>query len=127
MSDVQERRYLTAEEGDRIREMSQAGVTVGEIAAELGRSARTVSRWRVKNHLAMTPGRRLTEPERAWARAVVQEGMPIVWVAETLDIDRGAIRNIAPATPEGVAGWKSVWGQIRYDPALIELHREFAP
>lgn len=107
--------------------MTEADQPIAAIAAEVGTTERTVSRWRAKMRLAKPAGRPLTPDERRWVLAAVADGVPLNWIAETLDRNVGTIGRVTSANPESLAAWKSIWGEIRYNDSLVELHREFAP
>lgn len=68
-------------------------------------------------------------PEWEWARRALAEGVPAVWVAESVSIGVKGLRKVAGV--HGVSttsvGFRSVLGHIRGNPALLKLHEEFQP
>ncbi|MBB4667074.1 hypothetical protein BKA24_001783 [Microbacterium marinum] len=107
----------------------------GAIAAAFGVSERTVARAEVEFKLREPAPHAPPLPFEleAWAQGLMAEGMPASWVAEDLDVRGNIARGIrarhmdADQRAEVDAEWRSVWGDIRRNEELLELHRQFAP
>lgn len=73
---------------------------------------------------------RLEGEVRTRAQQLLADGQPAPWVSETLNLAADKVRELAKARPDHdthIAEWQEVWPQIRRHPALLELHRQFAP
>lgn len=72
----------------------------------------------------------LTPDVRARAQQLLADGQPATWVREELGLNSDQIYNISKDIPnraEHVLAWQQVWAQIRRNPTLVALHREFNP
>lgn len=69
----------------------------------------------------------LTGEQLSWAAEMRGQGMPSNWIADTLGCAIKSITTRYPMAGEDQRAWKTVWLQIRKDPRLLELHREFCP
>lgn len=70
---------------------------------------------------------RVTDTERGIIRALAADQVPGTWIAETVNRSTKLIYKLAPLGREATLEWRRVWTDIRRTPALLELHREFAP
>lgn len=63
-----------------------------------------------------------------FAHALNDDGVPLVWIAETIRCGRDTLvkHGIRRGADERMA-WLSVWQEILKNPVLLALHREFAP
>ena len=117
---------------EAIRRLVASKTPVEGIAALYKVSKRTV--YRAMEHANVPPTVRRVpftdaELDRAWV--LLEEGMPLTWIAE--DLHRGE-QHLRERLSSDVGhklktgeGWSQVWSGIRNDPALLALHREFAP
>lgn len=72
----------------------------------------------------------LPPPQAERARLLLEEGMLATWVADDLGVTRATVYPIAITIPDRaqhVLAWQQVWAQIRRNPDLVALHREFNP
>ncbi|MDL5351135.1 hypothetical protein [Microbacterium sp. zg-YB36] len=103
-----------------------AGTTAVEIARRMG-----IPEWQVRRRLREAgvpakPLRRLTAEERDWVMRSRAEGVPAVWIAETLDIQGKAVSRLCRNDAETDV-WQQTWPQIFKDAELLKLHQEFSP
>lgn len=117
---------------EAIKKLVASDTPIEEIAALYKVSERTVVR--AMRHAGIPPTVRSlpftdAELDRAWV--LLEEGMPLTWVAE--DLHRGE-QHLRERLSSDVGhklktgeGWHQVWSGIRNDPTLLALHREFAP
>ncbi|KZE41440.1 hypothetical protein [Microbacterium sp. T32] len=66
----------------------------------------------------------------ARAEELLADGQLATWVGEEVGLGRSSIYAIAKQVPdraEHVLAWQQVWAQIRRNPTLVALHREFNP
>lgn len=76
----------------------------------------------------MARQRKLEGSDLERAALLRDEGMPASWIAEDLGCRRESIfRSGIIATDEASAEWRAVWQQIRRNPVLAGMHREFQP
>lgn len=64
----------------------------------------------------------------ARAEELLADGQLATWVGEEVGLGRSTIYAIAKGIPdraEHVLAWQQVWAQIRRNPVLVALHREF--
>jgi len=64
------------------------------------------------------------------AKTLLSDGQLATWVGEDVGLSRTSVYLIAKEIPdreEHVLAWQQVWAQIRRNPVLLELHREFNP
>lgn len=76
------------------------------------------------------PQRKRPANRREEVLALMSDGMPANWAAETVGMNYEAVSKIAKALPqrrEFVSEWGEVWGAIRNSSALLEWHYQFAP
>lgn len=101
------------------------GLSYPQLAAQLGVSTKTVWRARRRAKLIGSRVRPVTTEERARVKLLASERMPATWIAE--DVGRGVswVRAQVRGGPD--SDWSSAWHQIRQNPTLLALHREFAP
>ena len=105
---------------------AERNATAKEIADHFDVSTRSARRALVKHGFSEpSPQRIFTEVELAFARRLLDDNVPIAWVAETLKADRKAIVKHLGGRRDSV--WSHVWPQIMRNPILLELHQEFAP
>lgn len=69
---------------------------------------------------------RLSREQVERARALREEGMLAVWIAEDVGCRAESISKRFK-NPAATKEWLQVWTQIRSDPELLALHQEFAP
>lgn len=119
---------------EELEECQQLGLTQAQTAARLNLAhPRYVGR-REKELGIPRPERRFRTPlegdVRERARALLADGQPAPWVSETFNASADATRALAQSRPDHdfhILQWQVVWGQIRRNPELVKLHREFAP
>lgn len=66
----------------------------------------------------------------ARAQELLADGQLATWVGEEVGLGRSSMMAIARGIPnraEHVLAWQQVWAQIRRNPVLVALHREFNP
>lgn len=76
------------------------------------------------------PQKKRPANRRAEVLALMSDGMPANWAAETVGMNYEAVTKIAQGIPqrrEFVTEWGEVWGAIRNSTALLEWHYKFAP
>lgn len=64
------------------------------------------------------------------ARELLADGQLATWVGEEVGLSRSTMMAITKGVPgraEHVLAWQQVWAQIRRNPTLVALHREFNP
>jgi hypothetical protein len=101
------------------------------IAAACGISARSVLRRLDAAGVERPRKLALTDHPRYWdALAMLQDGMPATWVAESCDM----LYNTALSIRSGILNreelnreWKVVWQHIRKDEELLRWHWMFSP
>lgn len=93
---------LTAEDSERIADLTRRGWTARAIAEELGVTARTVSRHRQAQGVAQPPAPRYSPDVRAKAEQLLDDGASYREVARTL----GLSQDRAPRWFPG-RGWTS--------------------
>lgn len=79
-----------------IAEMTQRGMTAGEISDQLNISKRTVERARDRVDMVKPRSRRLTTEELSTAKGMLEDGASYAEVARTLGRNRGAIARNLP-------------------------------
>lgn len=100
-----------------------------EMAELLGVNVRSIYR-ALNRHGLRQPARSgptfYTPAERDRVLALQKERLPMTWIAE--DLQRPVV-ELRKAFPPGGTDpeWYSAWAQIRHNPTLLALHREFAP
>lgn len=80
-----------AKRRDRVKSLTDQGMTAPEIAALLKVSTRTVVRYRRATGCSQPVGRHLTDDEIATAGEMLDDGCPVQEVAETLGVSAWAI------------------------------------
>lgn len=119
---------------EELEECQRLGLTQDQAAARLNLAqGRYVGRRERQLGIAR-PSReihaRLEGEVRERANTLLADGQPAPWVSETLNLAGDRVRELAQARPDHdahIAEWREVWPQIRRHPALLELHRQFAP
>lgn len=118
------------EEDVRFRQRAASGATTAELADEFSINPRSVLRRKHRLGMAIQEkhrGRHLSEEQDRFARVSRGEGIPSVWVAETIGWNPGSVTRRYPMGEEATREWRAVWLQIRKDPVLLALHRELSP
>lgn len=110
---------------ERVRALTEAGMSAPQIALELNIVERTVNRYRARAGVAQVPPRALTPEELRWLHAVRAEGMPATWVAETIGVSQDTVRRRGRMPAGARREWLTAWAGIRHNPTLLALHREF--
>lgn len=119
---------------EELQECQQLGLTQEQTATRLNLAqARYVGR-RERELGIPRPTRefhaRLEGEVRERANALLADGQPAPWVSETVNAAGDRIRELAQMRPDHdahILQWRQVWGQIRRNPVLLDLHRQFAP
>lgn len=119
---------------EELRECQQLGLTQEQAAKRLNLAhGRYVGR-RERQLGIPRPTRefrtRLEGEVRERAQALLSDGQPAPWVSETFNAAADDMRELAKQRPDHdahIAQWQRVWAQIRRNPALLDLHRQFAP
>ncbi|OJU44456.1 MAG: hypothetical protein BGN98_13810 [Microbacterium sp. 69-7] len=105
------------------------GMTRKQVAEHLGVNEKTVDR--AFENMRTRVAKPYTPQELERIYALVEEGMPISFIAE--DIGRSGIHlrerfDVNAHRPaDAVLEWKRTWSAIRRSPELLELHRQFHP
>lgn len=112
------------------RALVSEGCGVAEIAARMGVTERSARNYLNLHHLRRR-AELITAAEWAWAVRAIEEGVPLRWVADTLEVSAREVgrrwRREALRPPPSASQFSAVWSQIRHHPRLRELHDEFAP
>jgi transposase len=115
----------------RVRELTEGGKSLGYIAAELGITRRSVSRYRARlgtpaPETALRP-KALTPELDELVRRMRADGVPTTWVADTVPGMTPDQARRYPMGRENQLEWQRAWAAIRRNPTLRALHYEFAP
>lgn len=71
---------------------------------------------------------RFATPEKiALMKKLAADGMVATWIAETVGLSAESVRKHLGTRPDVAVDWRPVWQEIRRNPVLSALHREFAP
>lgn len=119
----------------RVGEMLENGLSVNEIARELGRNRDSVIRSMRRWGLIIPTITKASEEQRALVIRLVEDGVPFTWIAET--IGQKTLKKEAPWLKEALAtrerkghspsDWQKIWPQIRRDPRMLKMHHSIAP
>ena len=114
---------------EQYRELFIAGATPEEIAERMGVQARAVRLHLRGAGLLESP--RIEGDEWAQIRAMLDDGVPSTWAAETFGRGAAAVRKKyrreAQASPPAGKEFREVWPRICLNDELYALHNEFAP
>lgn len=69
----------------------------------------------------------LSKEQVEWIRQARAEGVFVDWIGETLGVGHTVLDRISDPTPGHREEVASTWQQIRRNPTLLALHREFMP
>lgn len=69
--------------------------------------------------------RKITEEQIEAMKRLHEVGTPQTWIAETVGCEVSSVVDYVG--PRRDPEWRSVWQEIRRNPTLLELHREFKP
>lgn len=113
---------------ERLLELLAEGLTEHQMGQALGVSERSINRAMIRHGLREKKDLHHIAPEEEQRIAILNsEGMLPSWIADDLGRDNKAILKRTGAQPERNAEWRAIWQQIRRNPELLELHRQFAP
>lgn len=119
---------LSVEDRDALVEMHSEGLSAVIIAQALGTSARTIHRWELRLNLREPHvADHLTEEEIQRIELLLDEGMPMTWIAEDLHRNPTTLYRVASGKTEHVAEWRAVWQEIRRSETLRDWHDQFFP
>lgn len=120
---------------ERVEELLGEGLTRKEVAFALG--VRPDSLTRQMRRWGMIESRHVGLPleQRDQVRRLVEDGVPVTWIAETFGIARIEPDTVwlaeaferRAAAGHDTNDWRHIWPPIYNDPKLRELHQEFAP
>lgn len=105
------------------------GMTRKQVAEHLGVNEKTVDRAFENMRTRVTKPYSPEEIKRI--HALASEGMPVMYIAEDIGrnvqhlAERSDLRSHRPK--DAVKEWRHAWGQIKSNPELLELHRQFHP
>lgn len=130
-------RKAPCREADVVAARDAGANDTAKLAAALGFTQRSAVRWahKVPGIAFGAPTREPTQPEKlAFMRRMFEDEVPDNWIAETLGVsyfivtDYKAKWGMTKRRSDPKAGsFSGVLQSIRRDPALLALHREFAP
>jgi DNA invertase Pin-like site-specific DNA recombinase len=90
---------LDPEQVEKLRLMTMQGHTIADIAAAIGCTARTVSRWRTRLGLTKPLAPPWTDEQDRLARNLLQDGCPYREVARTVHHDYKSVMYRFPDYP----------------------------
>lgn len=112
---------------DEVVALYTEGLSSEEIGPRLGIAPRRVIRILDRAGIERRrTNRPMSVEQREWLAKGLAEGVPATWLAETLGIHQSSTTKYRE-DPQTVQEWNRAWSQIRHNPTLLELHREFAP
>lgn len=121
------KRVLPEGTTETIARLTREGWSASRIAEHLHVAVRTVIRHRKRAGVAARRRDDLTREQIERIELLVGEGMPSSWVAEDVGCSRETVRRRQPIGRDVEQEFRRVFARIGNDPALLELHRQFAP
>lgn len=113
---------------NRVAELTKLNWSAPKIAAELGCSARQVTR--IRGHLRIAQERRPNSgipvsPERLeQAQKLADDGASAGEIVRTMRMSRVTVNKYFPEARQNGDDWRHLWGQIRNDPKMRRLFDE---
>lgn len=120
---------------EQVKAMIDQGIEPKVIADALGCHPDSVRRLLRKMEIKLgDKGKRISPEHRAHALRMVEDGVPYVWIGETIDANalkmptlKWMAEAVAKRRASGGDFEKAVWAAIRRNPTLLKYHREFSP